>query len=212
MKTTAFRLTAAAGLLALSAGLAAAQTTTAPSTPANPDLTKNPENTGRAPTATQATKDDSSLKEWQIAKSAKVDLAKAIAAAEGKGEEKGGKAIDADFEKADSKNPAHYAIKVVYPSGKLVEHGVNADTGEVYKSENQPFERYFTRLKVADFQNAKVSLKDAIALAEQKAPGGKAYEAEVEREGNAVEYEIKVALTDREQEIKVGPDGKVKND
>ncbi len=137
-------------------------------------------------------------------------LAQAIATAEGKGEEKGGRAIDADFEKADSKNPAHYAIKVVYPSGKLVEYGINADTGELYKTENQPIERYFTRLKPADFQNAKVSLKDAIALAEQKAPGGKAYEAEVEREGNAVEYEIKVALTDREQEIKIGPDGVVK--
>ncbi len=214
MKTT-FRLTAAAGLLALSAGLAAAQTT-APTTPtANPDLTKNPENTGRAPTATQASKaNDGDLKEWQVAKSAKIGLAQAIATAEAKaeGDQTGGKAIDADFEKADGKNPAHYSIKVVYPSGKLVEHGVNADTGELYKSENQPFERYFTRLKVADFQNAKVSLKDAIALAEQKAAGGKAYEAEVEREGNAVEYEIKVALNDREQEIKVGPDGKVKND
>lgn len=214
MKTT-FRLTAAAGLLALSAGLAAAQTT-APTTPTpNPDLTKNPENTGRAPTATQASKaNDGDLKEWQVAKSAKIGLAQAIATAEAKaeGDQTGGKAIDADFEKADGKNPAHYSIKVVYPSGKLVEHGVNADTGELYKSENQPFERYFTRLKVADFQNAKVSLKDAIALAEQKAAGGKAYEAEVEREGNAVEYEIKVALNDREQEIKVGPDGKVKND
>ncbi|AWN34709.1 PepSY domain-containing protein [Methylobacterium radiodurans] len=217
MKTTAFRLTAAAGLLALSAGLAAAQTTTttpAPSTTTNPDLTKNPENTGRAPTATEATKsNDGNLKEWQVAKSAKIGLAQAIATAEAKAEDnEKGKAIDADFEKADGKNPAHYSIKVVYPSGKLVEHGVNADTGELYKSENQPFERYFTRLKVSDFQNAKVSLKDAIALAEQKAAGGKAYEAEVEREGNAVEYEIKVALTDREQEIKVGPDGKVKND
>jgi uncharacterized membrane protein YkoI len=48
----------------------------------------------------------------------------------------------------------------------------------------------FTRLKASDFQNAKVSLKDAIKLAEQKSPGSKAYEAEVEREGNAVEYEI----------------------
>ncbi|GJD78402.1 PepSY domain-containing protein [Methylobacterium gregans] len=216
MKTTAFRLTAAAGLLALSAGLAAAQTpapsTPTPSTTTNPDLTKNPENTGRAPSATEATQ-DKNLKEWQVAKSAKIGLAQAIATAEGKAEDnEKGKAIDADFEKADGKNPAHYSIKVVYPSGKLVEHGINADTGELYKSENQPFERYFTRLKVSDFQNAKVSLKDAIALAEQKAAGGKAYEAEVEREGNAVEYEIKVALTDREQEIKVGPDGKVKND
>ena len=195
------RLAAVASLLALSTGLASAQ---------NPDLTKNPENTGRAPTATEATKKNDDLKEWQVAKSAKTSLAQAIATAEGKGEEKGGRAIDADFEKADSKNPTHYAIKVVYPSGKLVEYGINADTGELYKTENQPIERYFTRLKPADFQNAKVSLKDAIALAEQKAPGGKAYEAEVEREGNAVEYEIKVALTDREQEIKIGPDGVVK--
>ncbi|CAO4173436.1 PepSY domain-containing protein [Methylorubrum populi] len=201
MTTRVLHLTAAAGLLVLTTGLAAAQ---------NPDVTTNPENTGRAPTATQASKDDKNLKEWQVAKSAKVDLATAIATAEGKGDEKGGKAIDADFEKAGSKNPAHYAVKVVYPSGKLVEYGINADTGEVYKTENQPIERYFTRLKVSDFQNAKVSLKDAIALAEKTAAGGKAYEAEVEREGNAVEYEIKVALTDREQEIKIGPDGAVK--
>jgi uncharacterized membrane protein YkoI len=197
------RIAAAASLLALTAGAALAQ---------NPDLTKNPENTGRAATATEATQKNDNLKEWQVAKSAKTSLATAIATAEAKGEEKGGRAIDADFEKADSKNPAHYAIKVVYPSGKLVEYGINADTGELYKTENQPIERYFTRLKPADFQNAKVSLKDAIALAEQKAPGSKAYEAEVEREGKAVEYEIKVALTDREQKIKVGPDGMVKND
>jgi uncharacterized membrane protein YkoI len=195
------RLAAAASLLALTAGAALAQ---------NPDLTKNPENTGRAATATEATQKNDNLKEWQVAKSAKTSLAQAIATAEAKGDEKGGRAIDADFEKADSKNPAHYAIKVVYPSGKLVEYGINADTGELYKTENQPIERYFTRLKPADFQNAKVSLKDAIALAEQNAPGGKAYEAEVEREGKAVEYEIKVALMDREQEIKIGPDGAVK--
>jgi uncharacterized membrane protein YkoI len=192
MKTNILRLTAATGLLALMTGVAAAQ---------NPDLTKNPENTGRAPSATEAAKSNSDLKEWQVAKSAKIGLAQAIATAEGKaeGEEKGGRAIDADFEKADGKNPARYAIKVVYPSGKLVEHGVNADTGDLYKSENQPIERYFTRLKASDFQNAKVSLKDAIALAEQKVPGSKAYEAEVEREGNSVEYEIKLAATDREQ-------------
>lgn len=54
MKTTALRLTAATGLLTLMTGLAAAQ---------NPDLTKNPENTGRAPTATEATKSNSDLKE-----------------------------------------------------------------------------------------------------------------------------------------------------
>ncbi|MER2264677.1 PepSY domain-containing protein [Methylobacterium oxalidis] len=186
------RLATAAGLLALSTGLALAQA---------------PAATGTTPPASQASSD---MKEWQIAKTAKVGLAQALATAESQGDK--GRAIDADFEKADGKNPAHYSIKVVYPDGKLVEYGINADTGEVYKNENQPIERYFTRLKTADFQNAKTSLKDALAIAEQKAGGGKAYEAEVERDGNSVQYEISVALNDRSQEVKVGPDGKVVGD
>ena len=174
------RLATTAGLLALSTGLALTQ---APATPGK------------------------DMKEFQVAKMSKVGLDQALTTAEQQGEK--GRAIDADFEKADSKNSNHYSIKVVYPDGKLVEYGINADTGALYKTENQPIERYFTRLKPADFQNAKTSLKDALALAESKAGGGKAYEAEVEREGSSVQYEIKVALDDREQKVKIGPDGKV---
>jgi uncharacterized membrane protein YkoI len=193
------RFLATAGALALTTGLALAQTTvpTAPTAPTAP---------APAPTA-PATGD---MKEFEAAKLTKISLAQAITTAEQQGEK--GRAIDADFEKADSKNPTHWAIKVVYPDGKLVEYGINADTGALYKSENQPIERYFTRLKVADFNNAKVSLKDALAIAEQTAGGGKAYEAEVEREGSAVAYEIKVALADKEQEVKIGPDGQVMKD
>ncbi|GBU17920.1 MULTISPECIES: PepSY domain-containing protein [Methylobacterium] len=191
------RLLSAAGALALTTGLAFAQTgTTAPNPPA-------------AGTAAPATNADSSLKEWQVAKTAKVGLSQAITTAEAQGEEKGGRAIEADFEKAGSKDPAHYAVKVVYPSGKLVEYGINADTGAVYKTENQPIERYFTRLKPADFQNAKTSLKDALAIAEQKAGGGKAYEAEVSKDGSSVQYKIEVAGADKEHKVKVGGDGKV---
>jgi uncharacterized membrane protein YkoI len=195
------RFLATAGALALTTGLALAQTT-APTAPTAP---------GTAPvTAPAATGDMKDMKEFQAAKLVKISLAQAIATAEQK--DGNGRAIDADFEKADGKNPTHWAIKVVYPDGKLVEQGINADTGELYKSENQPIERYFTRLKVADFNNAKVSLKDALAMAEKHAGGGKAYEAEVEREGSAVAYEIKVALADREQEVKIGPDGQVMKD
>lgn len=195
------RFLAAAGVLALTTGLALAQTT-APTAPTAP---------GTAPaTAPAATTDTKDLKEWQAVKLAKISLADAITTAEQK--DGNGRAIDADFEKADGKNPTHWSIKVVYPDGKLVEHGINAETGALYKSENQPIERYFTRLKVADFNNAKVSLKDALAIAEKQAGGGKAYEAEVEREGSAVAYEIKVALADKEQEVKVGPDGQVMKD
>ena len=152
---------------------------------------------------------DGYLKEWQAATTAKVSLPQALSTAEEKGEEKGGRAIDADFENAVGKDPMRYEIKVVYPSGKLIEHYINADTGELYKTENQPIERYFTRLKPADFQNAKTALKDALAIAEQKVPGGKAYEADVSKDGSVVQYEIKVASTDKEQTVKVGADGKV---
>ncbi|KMO19031.1 PepSY domain-containing protein [Methylobacterium platani] len=195
------RFLATAGALALTTGLALAQTT-APTAPTAP---------GTAPATTApATADMKDMKEFQAAKLTKISLAQAIATAEQQGDK--GRAIDADFEKADSKNPTHWSIKVVYPDGKLVEYGINADTGALYKTENQPFERYFTRLKVADFSNAKVSLKDALAIAEKQAGGGKAYEAEVEREGSAVAYEIKVALADSEKEVKVGPDGQVMKD
>ena len=149
------------------------------------------------------------MKEWQVAKIAKIGLPQAITTAEQQGDEKGGRAIDADFEKADSKDPVHYAVKVVYPSGKLVEYGINADTGAVYKTENQPIERYFTFLTPKNFNEAKTTLKDALSIAETKAGGGKAYEAEVSKDGKAVQYEIKVAGADKDQTVKVGPDGKV---
>ncbi len=195
------RLLVTAGALVLSTGLTLAQTDNSGTKDATP-----PAAGGTAAPASQANSD---MKEWQIAKVAKISLADALATAESKGEEKGGRAIDADFEKADGKDPAHYSIKVVYPSGKLVEHGINADSGELYKSENQPIERYFTFLTPANFNEAKTSLKDALAIAEQKAGGGKAYEAEVSKDGKAVQYEISVAGADKEQTVKVGADGKV---
>ncbi|WP_082494620.1 MULTISPECIES: PepSY domain-containing protein [unclassified Methylobacterium] len=198
------RFAATAGLLALGTGLALAQTTA----PAPAPTPGTPSTAGGATNA-PAMRTNGDMKEWQAAKVAKVSLTKALMAAEGKGEEKGGRAIDADFENVEGKDPAHYEIKVVYPSGKLVEHYINADTGEVYKTENQPIERYFTRLKPADFQNAKTTLKDALAIAEQKVPGGKAFEADVSKDGSAVQYEIKVAGADNEQTVKVGADGKV---
>ncbi|WP_298951916.1 PepSY domain-containing protein [uncultured Methylobacterium sp.] len=192
------RLAPAAAILLLGTGLGLAQTT-APTAPTAPS---------GAPAATRS---DGDKAEYEAAKTVKSTLAQAIATAESQGEK--GRAIDADFEKQKGDTPTHWAIKVVYPDGKLVEYGINADTGALFKTENQPIERYFTRLKVSDFQNATLSLKDAIAVAEQHAGmGAKAYEAEVEREGNAVEYEIDVALADRSVEVKIGPDGKVKMD
>jgi uncharacterized membrane protein YkoI len=149
--------------------------------------------------------------EYQAIQAVKVSLAEAVDTAERHGGQ--GRAISAEFEEQEGKEPAHYEIKVVYPDGKLVEHDIDANTGQVMKSENQPFERYFTRLKPADFQNAKTALKDAIAMAEQRVgSGARAIEAEVDRENNTIMYEIEVATADRTQEIKVDANGQVQAD
>ncbi len=87
-----------------------------------------------------------------------------------------GRAISAEFERPDGNKPAHYEVKVVYTDGRLVEHDLDANTGQIIKSEN--------RLKPA----ARTSLRDAIALAEQRmGAGARAIEADVDREGSSIE-------------------------
>lgn len=120
------------------------------------------------------------------------------------------RAISAEFERAEGNSPARYEVKVVHADGRLVEHEVDAMNGRILKSENQPFERFFTRLKPADLASAPTSLRRAIELAEERAgPGSRAVDAEVEREGSTVAYEIEVATPDRMREVKVRADGQV---
>jgi uncharacterized membrane protein YkoI len=191
-------VTLTSAILALTTGLATAQATSAP--PASGATTPAPAGS----TADQRANRGSS--EFQAIQAVKVPLSQAIATAEQQGQ---GRAISAEFEEQDRNDPAHYEIKVVQSDGKLVEHKIDANSGAVIKSENQPFERFFTRLKPADFQNARTSLKDAIATAEQGIAGGKAVEAEVDRENDAIVYEIEVATAERSQEIKIDANGQV---
>lgn len=195
------RLTLAATALMLAAGFALAQTN-APTNPTSPNPTPaNPAPSG----ATQG----SFPAKYQGARAARLSLQQAIDAAEAQGGG-GGRAVDADFDTAERDEPAHYEIKVLHADGRLVEHSVNADTGQVYKSENQPIERYFTRLSVEDLRAARTSLKQAIAAAEARAgAGARAVEAEIEREGSTVAYEIDVATPDRARKFKVSADGQV---
>ena len=189
--------------LILGAGLALAQT--APATP-QPGMSGAPGSTATQATPNAAGAPSSSAS--QPFQSAKVPLSQAIDTAEKQGGT--GRAISAEFEKQEGNDPAHYEIKVVYDDGRLVEHFIDANSGQVIKSENQPFERYFTRLKVSDFQNAKTTLKEAVTLAEQRAgAGAKAIEAEVDREGDSVVYEIEVSTGDKSQEFKVDVNGQV---
>jgi len=91
---------------------------------------------------------------------------------------------------------------------KLVEK-VDGNSGQVTGTDNQPVEKYFTRLKPADVANARTSLKQALATAEKQAGGGKAIDAEVEREGSGVQYKVTVANGDRTQDVRIDGNGQV---
>ena len=125
----------------------------------------------------------------QALNQAKVSLTQAIETAAKQGN---GKAIDAEFEVKNG--VGQYEIKVLGPD-KLMEYRLDANSGQITGSEEERFEKYFTRMKPEDLRNARTSLVEAVGIAEQRL-GGKAIEAEAEREGDHVQYEVKVAKPD----------------
>ena len=142
--------------------------------------------------------------EVQAIQNMKVSLSQAIDTAEKQGQ---GKAIDAEFER--SGNAGYYSVKVLSnDNSKLTEYKIDGNSGQVTGTDNEPVEKFFTRLKPADLQNAHTSLKQALATAEKQA-SGKAIDAEVEREGSGVQYKITVANGDRTQDVKVDGNGQI---
>jgi uncharacterized membrane protein YkoI len=138
---------------------------------------------------------------------AKISLSEAIRAAEKQGN---GQAVSAEYELTSGK-PAYYEVKVLSNDGqKLTEYELGARTGKVNKVRDEKFEKLFTRLKPTAIQNAPTSLTRAIATAETRA-GGKAQEASISRDGDQVQYDVKVVKTDGTSEKLTinGSDGKV---
>jgi uncharacterized membrane protein YkoI len=159
---------------------------------------------GLALTTAQA---ENAMGEDQMLSHAKVSLNQAIGIAEQQGS---GQAISADYVSQKS-SAGRYDIKVLSSDGsKLVKYRVSPSTGKVTEASNEAFEKVFTRIKPEALQNAPTSLKTAITTAEAQA-GGKAVDADTDREGDQVRYTVKVAKADGTTEkVKVnGADGKV---
>lgn len=136
--------------------------------------------------------------EMQALSRAKLSLTQAIEAAERQGE---GKAIEAEFEAGDNQ-ASRYEVKVL-GRDKLVSYTLDADTGKVLETSNEAIEKLFTRLEPDDVRGARTTLAQAIGIAEQHT-NGKVIEAEVDREGDSVRYDLTVARSDggeRELEI-----------
>src|SRR5215207_353260 len=166
--------------------------TTAPTGPVAGDTTRQTDRTSW------------SASDVQAIQNLKVSLSQAIDTAEKQGQ---GKALDAEFKRDGT--AGHYEVKVLSDNGnKLVLHRVDGNSGQVTGSDNQPLEKYFTRLKPADVANARTSLKQALATAEKQA-NGKAIDAEVEREGSGVQYKVTVASGDRTQDVRIDGNGQV---
>ena len=194
------RLFLTSSVLALTASLAVAQTSP-PSTPGSaPTSASTP-----GPADTPAGSNSLAPADQRRGQAAQITLAQAIDTAEQQGQ---AKAISAEFEEDDG---GQWEIKVIRSDGSLIEHTIDGKTGQIRKSENQRLESIFSRLKPADFQNARTSLKQAIALAEQQG-GGRAVEAEIERENNTVQYEITVVNGDRSTELKISAEGQILKD
>jgi len=150
---------------------------------------------------------DSAKHEAESISSAKVSLTDAIHMAEKQGN---GQAISAEYEFKGG-NPAYYEIKVLRNDGKkLTKYELSPSTGKVKEASNEEFEKVFTRIKPASIQNAPTSLSHAIMTAEERS-GGKATDADVDRDGDQVQYTVKVVKLDGTSEkLKInGSDGKV---
>lgn len=138
---------------------------------------------------------------------AKVSMNRAITVAEEQGS---GQAIDASYI-ANSGATGMYDVKVLSMDGKkLLDFNINPDNGRVLKATREHVGKLFTRIKLADLQNAATPLKGAIKTAEAQT-GGKAVMADTDRHGDTVRYTVKVAMTDgTTATIKVdGADGRV---
>ena len=150
---------------------------------------------------------DSARHEAQAMEKAKISLTEAIRIAEKQG---GGQATSAEYEFKRG-NPAYYEVKVLSNDGqKLTKYELSPSTGTVKEVSDEKFEKLFTRIKPTAIQNAPTSLTRAITTAEAQA-GGKAKEAEIDRDGDQLKYEVEVVKTDgTSQKLKInGSDGKV---
>lgn len=148
----------------------------------------------------------------ESARASSLGMAEAIAIAE-RHAGAGARAVEAEYEEARGQRAARYEVKVLHPDGRLVEHVVDAARGQVTESDERRLRGLFARIGIGDVQGMRMTLAEAVTMAERHlGPGARAVEAEIEREGRALGFEIDVATADRTREVKIGADGRIRVD
>jgi uncharacterized membrane protein YkoI len=120
---------------------------------------------------------------------ATLSLTQAIERAEQQGD---CKAIGAEFE--TNREKGRYEVKIL-GGDKLVTYTLDADTGKVLETDDDLLEKLFTRLQPDDVRGAPTTLAQAIGIAQQRSDG-KAIAAEVDRDSDALGYDVTVAKSD----------------
>ena len=129
-----------------------------------------------------------------------VSLAQATQIAE---KQEAGKTINAEFD--IEKDRAIWEVKVLGAAG-VKEYKIDASTGAVVKVEDEHIRgkliNFVTGMNLADLNNAKTPLAQAVSDAEKKM-GGKAVKVEVEHEHGAIQYDIFVRAGDKTNKVKM---------
>jgi uncharacterized membrane protein YkoI len=140
-------------------------------------------------------------RDLQALQAAKVPLAQAVTITEAKSQ---GRAIAAAFE-VEQDTP-QYEIKTLGADGKLVDHHVEANSGQVTGSESQPVETLLNRLKPDELRAQGKTMAQAIEAAEART-GGRAASAQLIQESLGMRYTVNVIAGDRSHTVTVRMDG-----
>jgi uncharacterized membrane protein YkoI len=128
-----------------------------------------------------------SIKEADALLAATVSLVQAVDMLE-----KDGKGLTVGVEFDIEKDIAIWEVKMLGDSGVL-EYKVNANTGTILRVEDEHLQgemmSFFTGLKMEDLQKEKMSLTEAVDMAEKKF-GGNAVKVQIEHENDSVQYDI----------------------
>ena len=138
--------------------------------------------------------------ELEIMQTAKLDLAQAIATAE---RETGGRVIEAELDEDD--DMFFYKLEVMRDNDLVLVY-INPASGVVVGTREPGVMRGTSRDSAQDraeaVRGAKVSLSQALAIAEERT-GGRAVEIEIEREGSSYLYEVTTIQPGLEHDLEI---------
>lgn len=131
---------------------------------------------------------------------ARVSLVQAVETAE-RTVGSGARAVEAEFEGRGDR-PGRWDVKILTPD-RLLEVSVDAEGGQVLRTENERLERFLRRLTHSELEVTPISIGQAVAAAERHIVGARATEAEVRRRDDRTFWEVELLAGERRHKVRV---------